>query len=103
MGLRAAHRRRPPRTGPGWFRSTAATGRTRPMPGMESPAHRSRRRAVADRPLLLLVNPTAGGKPAAPSSAESPPTAEELRALLAAGGRVVRLQTLRRDDEPGDL
>jgi diacylglycerol kinase (ATP) len=70
---------------------------------MASPARRSRRRAVADRPLLLLVNPTAGGKPAAPSPDEPPPTPEELRDLLAAGDRDVRLRTLLRDDEPGDL
>jgi diacylglycerol kinase (ATP) len=55
------------------------------------------------RPLLLLVNPVAGGKPAAPASDQPPLEPEELRDHLAAGGADVTLRLLTQEDDPGML
>jgi diacylglycerol kinase (ATP) len=46
------------------------------------------------RGLLLLVNPTSGGKPAAPGDAGQRPDAEELRGQLEAHGLAVELHEL---------
>ena len=54
------------------------------------------------RPLLLLVNPSAGRKPAAPSSGDPPLEPEQLRDLLAADLQVT-LHELAEDDDPGEL
>jgi diacylglycerol kinase (ATP) len=55
------------------------------------------------RALTLLVNPSAGGKPAAPSSGEQRLEPDELRQVLAADGLEVTLQTLGEEDDPGAL
>jgi len=59
--------------------------------------------AEARRPILLLVNPSAGGKPASPSSGEPRLEPEQLRDQLAAGGLDVSLRILREADDPGAL
>ncbi|HEY7463247.1 MAG TPA: diacylglycerol kinase family protein [Candidatus Limnocylindria bacterium] len=55
------------------------------------------------RPILLLVNPVAGGKPGAPTPSEPPLEPEQLRDRLAAGGLDVSLRVLEADDDPGRL
>lgn len=55
------------------------------------------------RAILLLVNPSSGGKPAAPSSGEEHLEPKALRELLAGSGLDVTLRTLREEDDPGEL
>ncbi|MGH2457045.1 MAG: diacylglycerol/lipid kinase family protein [Candidatus Limnocylindria bacterium] len=61
---------------------------------------------MARRPLLLLVNPASGGKPAAPPPLAAEPEALEPGALLAAlreRGLEVELHVLEADDDPAAL
>ena len=55
------------------------------------------------RPLRLLVNPVAGGKPAAPTSDAPRLEPEEMVERLAARGLDVSLHLLGPDDDPGQL
>lgn len=55
------------------------------------------------RPLRLLVNPAAGGKPASPATEHPPLQPEEMRDQLAHGGLEVLLHVLDEDDDPGRL
>jgi diacylglycerol kinase (ATP) len=55
------------------------------------------------RPLLLLVNPVSGGKPAAPATSHPPLEPEEMRDRLAADGLNVTLHLLAADDDAGAL
>lgn len=59
--------------------------------------------ADARRPILLLVNPAAGGKPTAPSNDGPRLEPEELRDQLVAGARTVNLRALAEGDDPGTL
>ncbi|HEX6655398.1 MAG TPA: diacylglycerol kinase family protein [Candidatus Limnocylindria bacterium] len=55
------------------------------------------------RPILLLVNPAAGGKPASPGSQQPALEPEALRDHLSHNGPDVELHELREDDDPGRL
>lgn len=55
------------------------------------------------RPLLLLVNPASGGKPASPGDDEPRLGPDELRAALADDGLEVSLRLLAESDDPGRL
>jgi len=57
------------------------------------------------RPLLLLVNPDSGGKPAAPGGAagSGPPEPEGLCDALRSRGLEVELHVLAEDDDPGEV
>jgi diacylglycerol kinase family enzyme len=57
----------------------------------------------ARRPLLLLVNPVSGGKPAAPTSDHPPLEPEEMRQRLASDGLSVTLHVLAEGDDAGAL
>jgi diacylglycerol kinase (ATP) len=59
--------------------------------------------ADARRPLTLLVNPTAGGKPASPNAGEPRLEPEQLRDRLAGDGLGVTLHVLTAKDDPGQL
>jgi diacylglycerol kinase (ATP) len=60
---------------------------------------------VADqrRPILLLVNPVAGGKPASPRTEHPPLEPEAMRDRLSSGGLAVTLRLLGEDDDAGRL
>ncbi|HEX5579509.1 MAG TPA: diacylglycerol kinase family protein [Candidatus Limnocylindria bacterium] len=58
---------------------------------------------VTRRPLLLLVNPSAGGKPAAPGAELERPDPAALRDGLRDSGLAVELRVLAEDDDPGAL
>lgn len=55
------------------------------------------------RPILLLVNPVAGGKPASPGSRQPSLEPEALRDHLSGHGMSVHLHALREDDDPASL
>jgi diacylglycerol kinase (ATP) len=55
------------------------------------------------RPILLLVNPVSGGKPAAPGMAVERPDPEAMQAALRHGGVGVELHILAEHDDPGSL
>jgi len=59
--------------------------------------------APARRPILLLVNPTSGGKPVAPGSAVERPEPSAMVDTLRRGGLVVDLHVLAERDDPGTL
>jgi diacylglycerol kinase (ATP) len=55
------------------------------------------------RPLLLLVNPVAGGKPASPTTEHPPLEPDEMREQLGNDGLTVTLQVLAEGDDAGAL
>jgi diacylglycerol kinase (ATP) len=55
------------------------------------------------RPILLLVNPSSGGKPGAPTSADERPEPTALRADLQRHGLAVDLHVLQPKDDPAEL
>ncbi|HEY7525526.1 MAG TPA: diacylglycerol kinase family protein [Candidatus Limnocylindria bacterium] len=57
----------------------------------------------ARRPLLLLVNPVAGGKPASPTTEHPPLEPDEMREQLEGHGLTVRLHVLAEGDDAGAL
>jgi len=57
----------------------------------------------ARRPILLLVNPTSGGKVAAPGAAVERPEPAAMLDELRAGGLEADLHVLAEDDDPGTL
>jgi len=59
--------------------------------------------APARRPILLLVNPTSGGKPVAPGSAVERPEPAAMVDALRRSGLVVDLRVLAEGDDPGSL
>lgn len=54
-------------------------------------------------PLLLLVNPSSGGKPGAPGSARGRPEPSAIHADLARQGLTVDLRVLEPEDDPAEL
>ena len=59
--------------------------------------------ASARRPILLLVNPTSGGKPAAPGLSVERPEPEAMLDELRRSGLEADLHVLAEGDDPGDL
>ena len=59
--------------------------------------------APARRPILLLVNPTSGGKPVAPGAEVERPEPAAMVDTLRRGGLAVDLRVLAEGDDPGSL